>query len=223
MGDDSEYDLQELTIPIDSAPVQDAEITSFSTTAESVNATALANGTVRVPVSWATDNRPLDSNLVFEQVLDDGSVENVELPRTNPIVPSSGVGTMAPVPPGGDATEIQLQVRLIDISTGTEYDKREITLPIESVPVAEAEITSFSTTAENVNAAALENGSARIPVTWATDNRPANSNLVFEQVLEDAASRMSSFHVLILSCLHLAWVWLLPCPLAAMPPKSSFK
>src|SRR5215813_8247677 len=59
------------------------QITSFTSTATTVDRTALTNRTARIPVSWTTSNRPEGSNLVFEQALPDGRVLNVELPRDN--------------------------------------------------------------------------------------------------------------------------------------------
>lgn len=46
-------------------------ITSFITSITSIDRTALQNRTARVPVSWATANRPIVANLIFEQVLPD--------------------------------------------------------------------------------------------------------------------------------------------------------
>src|SRR4051812_10652501 len=67
-------------------------ITSFTSSVTSLDATALAGRNIRIPVAWATANRPNTANLVFEQPLPDGRVMNVELPREDSFVPSSGVG-----------------------------------------------------------------------------------------------------------------------------------
>ena len=85
------YDQRDLLVTISEEGPPQASIRTFTADADSVNETQLESGTVRIPVSWAVDSRPDNSNLVFEQVLDDGSVVNVELPRTNPIIPSSGM------------------------------------------------------------------------------------------------------------------------------------
>lgn len=75
----------------------------------------LLQRSVRLPVSWATTNRPDHSTLVFEQVLPEGAI-NVELPRANPWVNSNGSGLVAPVmPPSG--RPVVIQVRLIDLMT----------------------------------------------------------------------------------------------------------
>jgi hypothetical protein len=48
-----------------------------------------------------------------------------------------------------------------------------------------AAITSFTTTAQSITRTELSLNTARVPVTWEVTNRPANSNLVFEQVFTD--------------------------------------
>lgn len=45
-----------------------------------------------INVSWTVQNRPDNSNLVFEQVLANGTVRNAELPREIAYVPSNGNG-----------------------------------------------------------------------------------------------------------------------------------
>lgn len=164
------------------------QITAFTSTATRVDTVQLANRTARIPVSWTTSNRPPTANLVFEQLLPDGRIMNVELPRQDPVVPSQGVGVVAPFPPGGDATSVTFRVSLIDTIQGTLYDKKEITLPIGQTPAPTPTITAFTASATSVNRAALTNRSVRIPVSWQVDNRPDGSNLVFEQVLEDGSS-----------------------------------
>ncbi len=177
---------RELIIPIGDATTVTPRIVSFSTSATNVSRVALANRTARIPVSWVVENRPNNSNLVFEQVLDNNTITNVELPRQNPIVPSSGNGVTAPFAPSSTATKtITLRLRLVDLNASTTLAQSEITLPVldEQQPVPT--IRTFSTTATGVDRAALNAGTVRLPVTFAVDNRPPNSNLLFEQVLED--------------------------------------
>lgn len=189
-----------LTITVSAAPPLQEEaaaqgtpqITAFTTTASGVSRDDLVNRTARVPVAWTTTNRPLTSNLVFEQVLSNGATVNVELPRILPWVVSSGQGVAAPISPGTDVNEIVLRVRLVNLFNGNILSERELTLPVvqggSSGSVGDRpSITSFSTTATFVNVDQLENGSARIPVSWETANRPSTANLVFEQVLADGS------------------------------------
>jgi hypothetical protein len=178
------YDTRQITLPIEDVGGT-GNIATFNTSATSVNAAQLAAHTARVPVSWVVDSRPSNSNLVFEQVLDDGTIVNVELPRDILVVPSIGQGIAAPYLPGGDATEIHLQLRLIDLNTEAEYDKAEITLPIEG-GVAPPRITSFEVSTTALKVSELQAETARVPCTWTVENRPSNTNLVFEQRLPGA-------------------------------------
>ena len=162
-----------------------ATITSFATTANAVPRAQLQAQTARVPVSWSVANRPPTSNLYFEQVMPDGSAINVELPRENPWVNSSGVGVAAPRLPGGSATSVLLRVRLIDLLDGRIYDQRLIELPIIEGDTLPPTITSFTAGATSVDVFQLANRTALIPVSWSVENRPDNSNLVFEQVFAD--------------------------------------
>jgi hypothetical protein len=116
-------------------------------------------------VAWNVTNRPQNTNLVFEQILADGRVVNVELPRTVPIVPSSGLGVTAPIPPGGSTTSIRLQLRLINLSTFATLDSKEITIPIAGAQTGEPpKIVSFSA---DPNPA--PRGST-VTLTWETQN-----------------------------------------------------
>jgi hypothetical protein len=167
------YDQRELTIAINNAPPGQPSIQSFTSSSTSVDATELANRTARVPVSWAVDNRPANSNLIFEQVLPGGSVVNVELPRTVPIVPSSGNGVAAPILPQGAQT-ITLTLRLVNLSNNETIQQREIILPIRGqastgVTVTDAapaspEIVSFAADVENAQAGDT------VTVTWEVRN-----------------------------------------------------
>lgn len=162
-----------------------ATITSFTTTSTFLNKGELQAGTSRAPVAWSVANRPVTSNLYFEQVLPDGSAVNVELPRDNPWVASSGVGVAAPQLPANDATSVVLRVRLIDLLDGRLYDQRTLTLPViegTSLPPA---ISSFTAGATSVDVNQLAARTARIPVGWTVENRPDGSNLVFEQIFSD--------------------------------------
>ncbi|MBC7814003.1 MAG: hypothetical protein H7175_22815 [Burkholderiales bacterium] len=183
------YDQRELIATISDTPTYDPQISVFSTTAVAVNPTALQQRTARIPVAWDVTNRPPSSNLVFEQVLADNSVVNIELPRSNPWVASAGSGVTAPVPPGGTATEIRFRLRLVDLTTNPNrtYVQREFTLPISGTAPTSA-IRFFTTNSTGIAIPQLNAGTARVSVFWAVDNRPDNSNLVFEQVMPDGTA-----------------------------------
>jgi hypothetical protein len=168
-------------------PQQDNDgpaITAFTSERTSVVRATLVDGTALIPVVWSAVNRPLTANLVFEQVLDDDEVVNVELPRDFEWVNSSGQGVVAPVLPGDDATHVQLRLRLVEMDTGVVHDERSLELLI--VEAATPAIRYFRATTEGaLSAERLAQRIERVPVSWAVDDRPDGSNLVFEQVLAD--------------------------------------
>ncbi len=177
------YDRRDLLITIDNP--EPPSIVSFTTTAPAVHVDALANRSARVPVAWAVENRPPHSHLLFEQVLAGDNVVNIELPRAVMSVPSTGEGVIAPIAPGGDAAEVVLRLRLIDLGNGATLAQRDLALPVTAEPLGDPEIISFETTLGAINAVDLEAGGVRVPIFWQVNNRPDNSNLVFEQVLPD--------------------------------------
>ncbi len=179
-------DQRELVIPIGSATAVTPAITNFSTSSTNVSRASLTDKSARVPVSFAVENRPDNSNLVFEQVLASSSV-NVELPRTNPIIPSAGNGVVAPVDPGAGATSILVRLRLVKLSDNSTIIQRDLSLPIVDVAPSVPTIKTFAITATSVTLTALTDKSARLPVSWSVDNRPNNSNLFFEQVLDNGS------------------------------------
>jgi hypothetical protein len=132
------------------------------------------------------DNRPANSNLIFEQVLPGGSIVNVELPRTVPIVPSSGNGVTAPILPQG-ANTITLTLRLVNLTNNETIQQREIVLPIRGqastgVTVTDAapaspEIVSFAADVQNAQAGDTVN------VTWEVRNA---SNVTLRAALTGA-------------------------------------
>jgi len=182
------FDQRELVIPIGSATAVTPAITNFSTSSTNISRASLTDKSARVPVSFAVENRPDNSNLVFEQVLSDTSSVNVELPRQNPIIPSAGNGLVAPVAPAATATSVLLRLKLVNLADNSTIVQRDLSLPIVDVTVAKPTIKSFTTTATSVTLAALTDKSARLPVSWAADNRPNNSNLFFEQILDNGST-----------------------------------
>jgi len=90
-----------------------------------------------VGVTWELINRPDNSNLEFVQILSDGEVVNVELPRTEPFIAASGEGTVAISTIEEGAEFIDLQVRLKDLSDNSILAVSQIILPadVEVVPV----------------------------------------------------------------------------------------
>jgi hypothetical protein len=153
-----------------------------------VDQAALASGGLRVPVFWSVNNRPENSNLVFEQVLPDNTAVNVELPRDTAYVPSTGTGVVAPFLPAGEVTEIKLRVRLLKLPENAVLDTRELRLPVAAPADQKPAITTFTTSIDRVDRTALAEGWMEVPVSWTTANRPNNANLVFEQVMPDGSA-----------------------------------
>lgn len=108
------------------------ELRVFTATETSINANDLVYGNPRINLTWEVANRTQTSNLVFEQVLEDGSSVSVELPRANLWVSSIGSGAVQPVyPDGGDA--VVLRLRLVDLATNETLTEAATTVPIVGV------------------------------------------------------------------------------------------
>jgi len=127
------------------------QIIRFEADYMQINRADLVTGTVRVPVRWEVVNRYPIMNLVFEQILPDGRVVNVELPRSNPWVNSNEVGIVVPLNPENTMAEIQLQLRLYYFLTGETIDTATLMIPItDDVPATtDIHINSFSVTPTN--------------------------------------------------------------------------
>src|SRR6185369_7108423 len=81
-------------------------------------------------LSWQVSNRVPTSNLIFEQVMPDGTARLAELVRGTLWLPSAGQnGVVAPITPG-DATAITIRLRLVDLVTGNVYDEATVEVPI---------------------------------------------------------------------------------------------
>lgn len=177
-----------------SAGVSHIEITQFSTPYHHIGREALRNRTARIPVVWQTQNRPLIANLIFEQIMPDGSRVNVELPRAIPYVASSGEGIAAPILPDDAPPEIVLIVTMYSLWNNHVYDTAEIHLPIvegndpnpdtPQSPVP-ALISFDIDQMDDFTVEGLRNNRTRLTVSWEAINRPVSANLVFEQVLDD--------------------------------------
>jgi len=111
----------------------------------SIDAAALASGTALIQVAWQVTGRAPGSNLVFEQVFEDGTFQSIELPRQYLWVPSAGQGPVAPVVPLAPGSPVRLRLRVIDLVSGNAYAEQTITVnvvgfaarpPAISTPVA---------------------------------------------------------------------------------------
>jgi len=170
-------------------PIVDVEptITEYTSLSDSVPASLLQSRAASVPVRWTVAHRPADTNLVFEQIMPGGAVRNVEFPRADPFVSSTGIGALNPYYPGATVDQLRFQLRLVNLLTNATVDSVEITLDMDNQPVT-PRISRFMSPSVAVSRSALINGTANIPVSWTALNRPTNSNLYFEQILTNGNS-----------------------------------
>lgn len=175
---------EEITVPI---ITEEAAIVQFEAAESSVSRGQLAAESAHIEVTWQVANRPETANLYFEQYQPEAdSYTIIELPRPWEFVSSSGTGMIAPILPddNGDTVRVRLSVR--DMATQTLITEQFIDLTVTD---ANAQITTFSTGTASVTVPQLQARSARVVVNWDVANRPANSNLVFDQVMPDGALR----------------------------------
>ena len=123
------------------APIHTA---GFGDSRTSLNPTSLGLGLATVNVEWQIENRLSISNLIFEQVLPDGTTRSVELPRLNRWVGSSGQGLVAPILPSPEAQNVVIRLRVIDMRDGEVFQEAEISVPIaaEASPAETEPITN---------------------------------------------------------------------------------
>jgi hypothetical protein len=114
--------------------------TIFETTTDEITSLPL-----ELPVKWELANRPDNSNLEFIQILSDGQVINVELPRSDPFIAASGEG-LVNISTIDEEGFIDLQVRLFDLTNERILAVRQIIVPIDtdSITVPTALTTSDS-------------------------------------------------------------------------------
>lgn len=108
-------------------------IAAFTTTSTAVDPVALSRGVATIPVAWRVENRLSISNLVFEQILPDGTTRSAELPRRGRWVGSAGEGVVSPIAPGGDATTVVIRLRVQDMRDGEVFQEATIELPIQGM------------------------------------------------------------------------------------------
>lgn len=113
------------------------EIEFFNPLQSSVDVAALTSSGVITPndtslpveVTWNVNNRLPESNLIFEQLLEDGGVIRVDTYRPNLWVPSDGTGVIRPLIPSFDGP-INLRVRVVDLIGGGTLAELDTTVKI---------------------------------------------------------------------------------------------
>ncbi len=115
-NDDNILSQQFMVIPLAADETQSPEILNFRVQ-ESADVNAVNQREAIVGVSWEVANRPPGTNLVFEQIFENGQTAvNIELPRENLWVPSVGTGVVRPFLPGREGVLIRMS--LVDMQTG---------------------------------------------------------------------------------------------------------
>lgn len=157
------------------------QITQFSANLGSINRGDLVRG-ARVGVAWRISSRPVNSNLRFEQILDDGSAVSIELPRGTLWIPSNADnGVVAPVLTNG--TSIRLRLSLIDLVSGNVYAQAELDIPVTTSATAATPQPGITVTAQPTisapTATPLTGASTAVPTGVFTDtptNMPDTAN-----------------------------------------------
>lgn len=134
-ADGATVDQRVLTIPY-LAPAADAEPDIVEFTSSAGEVTPGENGVAVLPVTWQVAGRLPSSYLAFNQILPDGQIVAIDLPRATLWVPSSGEGAVAPTVPAG-ATTVTLLLRVVDAGTDQTYASRELTLPVAGTSAPE--------------------------------------------------------------------------------------
>lgn len=109
-------------------------IGSFIVDTSEISTEQLQNESLRIPVHWKIIARQPHFNPVFEQILPDGEVVSVELPRDQIWLPSIGDGVIAPIQTGESL--IKLQMRLIDVF----YTERTFSMAYVEIAVTDSPV-----------------------------------------------------------------------------------
>jgi hypothetical protein len=154
-ADGATIDQRVLSIPYIVAA--DAVPTVAAFTSSAADVAPGENGVAIVPVAWQVTNRLPSSYLKFEQVLPDGQIVAIDLPRTTLWVASSGEGAVAPTIPAGAST-VTLLLRVVDAATEQTYATAELTLPVAGMaPPAPPVVTTPDVTPPEATEAAPVN------------------------------------------------------------------
>lgn len=123
---------QFLLIPYSSYANQPPGIEIFTARQTSIDANVLYYQGGTITLAWRVVNRPIGTNLVFEQVLENGAAVSVEMPRNQLWVASTGEGVVAPRLPE-QASVFVLRIRLVNVSTGQTLDQREVSIRVTGI------------------------------------------------------------------------------------------
>jgi hypothetical protein len=123
-------------------------------------------------VQWQVRNRWFNSNLIFEQILPDGTVLNAEVAR--PAWQYAHKADYLQLVYPGDYADVVLRLRVINVYDGSTLVQQDLVLAITDSPVAPAEVLTFSATPEVVNPG------ESVTINWEV----TNSDVVFIEYYE---------------------------------------
>lgn len=155
-------------------------IVRFESDAESVSLDAVEAGNATVTLRWHVVHVELGMSLTleayrlgaWENVLNEGEVLQAVGERVTEV--------RAPLnysPPA-------FRLRLLATDGVTVRDSLLLTLSYTPLNAEQTpSIDTFVTQVQTLTATELQNGGARVPVTWSVSNRPPRSNLIFDQII----------------------------------------
>jgi hypothetical protein len=116
-------------------------------------------------VQWQVHNRWFNSNLIFEQIMPDGTVLNAEFER--PTWQYAHKADYLQLIYPGDYADVVLRLRVVNVDDGSTLVQQDLVLAITDSPVAPAEVLTFSATPEFVNPG------ESVTITWEVTNSDA--------------------------------------------------
>lgn len=161
-------------------------ILRFAADEAAVDLDAVERGSAEVTLRWQVGGARADAVLVLEAWQLGGwqPVRPLDAPPL-PLVGDLTLPVWHPLNYDTPAFRLSLYVST-DAGSAALQDSHLLTLRYRPLDAEQTpEIVRFSSSSEAVPAAALQNGSARVPVSWDLIHRPPGTNLVFEQLIND--------------------------------------
>lgn len=135
------------------------QVIIFTADVTNLSEEQLQQGTARIPVAWEVVNRPPGTNLLFEQIRQDGTAISIEPPRSFAWVGSRGQGEVIPVMPEGEAF-LRLRIRLVNAADLFTIHERNLTIPIGEAITDLPTIHTFTAEPETI-----ERG-GQVTISW---------------------------------------------------------
>ncbi len=151
-------------------------IISFAADVDAVTLAEVEAGDVNVTLSWYIVNVVDGQSLALDYFRQSGWVSVLNEGEALPPIGERTVTLLDPLNFGPPTFRLTL------ISGRNVVDQRFLIIPYEETD-AEPSIVAFTTTAQNLDTAALNARTATAEVSWQVANRLSFTNLIFEQVL----------------------------------------